>query len=130
MYIERHEVTLTVNADGDLTTYTSGNITGRILEIRLIQPVSGGLDSGADITITGETTGTAILAITNQNATSTTYRPRGGIVPITATGAGTASTYDGTRPILEPINIANERIKVVVAAGGVSLTATLHILVG
>lgn len=130
MFIERHVVTLTVDASGDLTTYTSANVTGRILEMRLVQPGSGGLDTGADITITGETTGTAILTITNQGATSTTYRPRGSVIPITATGAGTAMNYAATFPIEEYIYIANERIKVVVAAGGNALTATLHILVG
>lgn len=122
MYAERHQVAIVTAADGSFTGYTPV-LTGRVLGVRLD---SVDLDSGIDITITGESTGIAILALTDQGGSDATYYPRHQVCGPT----GTALTYDGTRTVNEPPLIVNERIKVLVAQGGNVKSGTLHLLVG
>lgn len=122
MYIESHTVTLTTDASGDCTAYSS-NVTGRILAIRY-KP--GTLDTGADLTITADATGAAIITLTNAGTSNVSYYPRVQVHGPT----GAALTYDGTRTINEPPFVSNERIKIVVAQGGNALTGTITFLVG
>lgn len=129
MHIDREIVTLTVNASGALTTYT-GRVTGRVLQLRYVVDATIPLDTGADLTITGEDTGVAIATITNVGTADLTWVIRQPTYPVANTGQGTAALYAATFPVLEPAYIAGERIKVVVAQGGTSKTGTLHIFIG
>src|SRR5262245_26973212 len=122
MHVERHQIAIVTDASGDFVGY-SPVVTGRVLGLRL-DVVD--LDSGADLTITGETTGTPILTITNQGGSDASYYPRVQVHGPTGTGL----TYDGTRTVNEPPVLAGERIKVVVAQGGNVKSATLHVLIG
>lgn len=129
MQTERHTLDLTVNADGDTTVYT-GVVSGRVLQLRYVPDGSAPLDTGADMTVTGETTGVAIATITNIGTSALTWAIRQSTYPVANTGQGTASLYAATFPRLEPVYVAAERIKVVVAAGGASKIGTLHVTVG
>jgi len=76
--------------------------------------------------VTGETTGLAIWAELNVNA-SATRAPR----QPTHSTAGAAALYAGSgTAVLDYVAVAQERIKVVVADGGNAKTGTVHITVG
>src|SRR6185436_13795262 len=126
MFIERHVLTLTVNASGAATVYTSKVVSGPVLQLRYIPDATTPLDTGADLTITGEDTGIAIATLSNIGTSAFTKLPRQATHGIT----GTALVYASTDPVAEPPYVAGERIKCVVAQGGVSLTGTLHLLIG
>lgn len=121
MHVERHVVTLTTDASGDVIGYTPV-VSGRVLGVRYVKT---DFANGADITVTAEATGEAILALTDQNASGTFY-PRQQVHGATGTGL----TYDGTRTMNEPVAVANDRIKIVVAQGGDTKTGTVHVVVG
>jgi hypothetical protein len=126
MFIERQILTLTVNASGDATVYSDKPLSGRVLQLRYVPHASTPLDTGADLTITGEDTGVAIATLTNIGTVGFTRVPRQATHGVT----GTALVYAGTDPVAEPVYLAGERVKVVVAAGGVSKTGTLHVVIG
>jgi len=121
MYVERQTVAITTASDGSATVY-SNNVTGRVLAVVL--SISG-LDNTADFTITAEATTEAILSLSNTN-TNAVYYPRTAV----HTTAGVAATFDGTHGILEPITLANDRVKIVVAQGGATKTGTVYVLIG
>lgn len=121
MYAERHAVALTTNGSGDATGYTPV-VSGRVLGVRYAKT---DFANGVNFTITAEATGEAILTLTDQNASGTFY-PRSQVHGPTGTGL----TLDGTRTASEPVVVANDRVKVVVAAGGDTKTGTVHVLIG
>lgn len=113
-YAERHVVNVVTDASGDATVYTSIPVSGQIHSITLVDV---DLDAGADFTITGEESGTPIMALTNKGATET-WLPR----VLEDDENGTALT---TRC---PVVIAKERIKIVVAQGGNVTSGAFHIV--
>ncbi len=125
MFIDRQVLTLSVDASGDATVY-SERVTGRVLQVRYVPHATTPLDTGADLTITGEDTTVAIATLTNIGTSAFTKVPRQPVHGVT----GTALVYAGTDAVAEPPYIAGERIKVVVVQGGVSKVGTLHILIG
>jgi|SRR6185436_20703680 len=126
MFIERHVLTLTVNASGAATVYTSKVVSGPVLQLRYIPDATTPLDTGADLTITGEESGVAIATLSNIGTSAFTKLPRQATHGVT----GTALVYASTDAVAEPVVVAGERIKVVVAQGGVSMTGALHVFVG
>ncbi len=125
MFPIRHALDLTVDAAGAATVYTPV-VNGRVLQLRYVPHASTPLDTNADVTITGEDTGVAIATLSNIGLSAFTKVPRQATHGVT----GTALVYAGSDPVTEPPYIAGERIKVVVAQGGVSKVGTLHLLVG
>lgn len=125
MHVDLHTLDLTVNASGDATVYTPA-IAGRVLQIRYKPHASTPLDTNADLTITGETTGLEIATLSNIGTSAFTKVPRHTTHGIT----GTALVYAGTDPVAEPPYVAGERIKVVVAQGGNAKIGTLYLLIG
>lgn len=121
MQAEKHSVSLTTNASGAATAY-SPNVTGRILAV-IYTKVD--FADGVDFTITLEGTAEPILTLTNQNAGAVFY-PRVQVQDETGAGA----TLDGTRKMREPVVAVNDRVKVVVAAGGDTKTGTITVVVG
>lgn len=119
-YAERHSVTITVDASGDGTGYSPA-VSGRITSI---QYVKTDYANGVDFTVTLEATGEAIMIGTDVNA-SANYYPRVGVTD----AAGAAATLDGTRLLRDCVIAANDRVKIVVASGGVSKTGTFRIVV-
>jgi hypothetical protein len=115
-------VSLAVNASGAATAY-SVPVMGRVLAV-LYTP--GTLDTGADLTITTETTLQTILTLTNAGTSALVKYPR---VPV-HDETGAAATLDGTRAARDYAFVCNERIKIVVAQGGVSLTGSIAFVIG
>ena len=121
-FIQRHTVVVTVNASGDAVAYTAEPVNGFLLGLAYVKTDYA---NGVDFTITAETGGAAIWTGTDVNASTAIY-PRAQVYST----AGAGPTYDGTRQVCEPVPLANERIKIVVANGGVSTTGTFHFYVG
>lgn len=123
MFAERHEVSLTTDASGDCVAYT-GVITGRILGIRYVKPVSGGFDNGVAFACTLEATGQAVWSQSSVNASATVY-PTAQVHSILG-----AAAVNGTDPVLSHITAAKDRLKIVVSSGGNVKAGTVHVIVG
>ncbi len=63
-YINRQSVAVTTDTNGDATAYSAG-LEGAVWSVLYKPAASNALDTGADITITEEDTGKAIVTITN-----------------------------------------------------------------
>lgn len=120
MDVQRHSVAITVDASGDGTGFTPV-VTGRVVSI---QYVKTDYANGIDFVVTGETSGIAVMTGTDVNA-SATFAPR----MATHSIAGAASLYAATFAVLDHIYVAKERIKIVVAQGGVSTSGTFLVTV-
>lgn len=127
MYVERLAVSITTDANGDATVYTDKPVTGYVLAIRYAKPVASPLADTVDFVITGETSGIAIATWSDNTAS-------GQIAPRMATHAvadASALLYAALgAAVCDPIPVANERIKTVVAQGGATLNGTLYFYVG
>ena len=120
-YAERHEVAVTTAADGTATVFTPV-VTGKVSQIRYVKT---DFTNGVDFTITSEATGETIWTQTNVDA-SVTVAPR---QPVHDT-AGAASLYAGAgEPVEDYISLANDRVKIVIAAGGNAKTGTFHVVI-
>lgn len=122
MHAQRYVVPVTVDASGDATAYTPV-VTGRVLQIHYVKTDYA---NGVDFAITAEATGQQLWVQLDQNA-SAIKAPR----QPTYDGVGVASLYAaGGEPVEDHIYLANDRVKIVVAAGGVSKTGTFHVVIG
>lgn len=127
MFIERHDFTLTTDSSGNATVYSTGIATGLIRQIRYVPDGTNPLATGADLTITGETTGLVIDTLTDIGTSATQWAPR----QATSSVAGAASLYAAAgTAVNDQIGISQERIKVAVAQGGNVKTGVLYIWVG
>jgi hypothetical protein len=126
MYITRYGLTLTVDASGDATVYTSDPVMGRVLQLRYVPDGTSPLDTNADLTITGEITGVAVATLSNIGTSAFTKVPRQATHGVT----GTALVYAAADAVSEPVYLAGERVKCVVAQGGNAKTGTLYVTVG
>lgn len=116
----RQAVTVVTIADGSATAY-SDTITGKISQIRYVKT---DFAAGVDFTITSEATGETIWTESDVNA-SATRAPR----QPTHSTAGVAALYaGGGAAVNDHIALANDRIKIVIAAGGDTKTGTFHIV--
>ncbi|MER8540253.1 hypothetical protein [Mesorhizobium sp. M0520] len=123
MHVERKTVAITTAADGSATAYTEGAATGRILQARYVKT---DFADGVDFTITSEATGETIWQQSDVNA-SATVAPR----QPTHSTAGVAALFAAAgAAVNDHIAIANDRIKIVIAAGGNAKTGTFHFLIG
>ena len=97
-------------SDGTATGYSGRTFNGKLVAIQYIKEDYA---NGVDFTITSEETGQTIWTQSDVNASATKY-------PLTqaCSTAGVAATLDGTRALLVPIALTNERIKVEIAQGG------------
>jgi hypothetical protein len=121
MAVRRFVVPMTVAADGTGTFYTPP-VYGKVVSLRYVKT---DFANGVDFTVTAETTTEGIWAESDVNASGTRY-PRAATHSI----AGVAALYaSGGVAVLAPIALGGDRIKVVVAQGGVSTTGTLHVTV-
>lgn len=119
--MRRHAVTVTTAADGTVTAY-SPRLTG---EVHQIEYVKTDYADGVDFTITGEATGVGLWTEANVNA-SAVRAPR----QATHSNAGVAALYAaGGTAVLDRIAMANDRVKIVLAAGGNAKVGTFYILV-
>lgn len=116
MYAERHDVTVTTASDGTATAY-SPYLTGRV---HAISYVKTDFAVGVDFTITADVSGQSLWTDTNIDA-SETVRP---VLAASIGGTGAASTLTEV-----PVVLVNERVKIVIAAGGSTKTGTFSIIV-
>ncbi len=121
MQAEKYSVALTTIADGSVTGYTPP-VTGRILSVRYEK---NDFANGVDFAVTGEDSGESIWAENDVNASTIRY-PRSQVHDTD----GTLLTRDGTRKVCEPIVLANERVKIVIAQGGNVKSGTVHVIIG
>jgi len=116
-YAVRHTIDVTTAADGSATAYTPGAVNGYVISV---QYVKTDFANGSTMTLTAETTGTAIWAESNVDA-SATRAPRGATHGTT----GTIAPWG----VLDKIAIADERLKLVIANGGDTKTGTFYVTV-
>lgn len=121
MYAERHTVALTTDGDGNATGYTPV-VTGRVISIRYVKT---DFADGVDVVVTAEATGEVIWDEDDVNA-SATRAPR----QATHSVAGVAALYAaGGAAVNDHIVVAQDRVKIVVASGGVAKSGTFHVVV-
>ena len=119
-YAERHAITVVTASDGSATAY-SPVVTGKVSRIVY---VATDYAAGVDFTITAEATGETIWTELNVNA-SATKAPR----QATHSTAGVAALYAaGGTAVNDKIALANDRVKIVIAAGGNAKTGTFHLI--
>lgn len=115
------------SAKADIVTDASGNATVYLTHglnrkpngfLVCLKYTPGTLDTGADLTITGEDSGIPIMTKSNAGTSTVWYCPRALPNAVADGAAGTVAT--------EYIPIKDERIKVVVAQGGNVLTGSIE----
>jgi hypothetical protein len=115
------------SAKADIVTDASGNATVYLTHglnrkpngfLVALKYTPGTLDTGADLTITGEDSGIPIMTKLNAGTSTVFYYPRA-LINQVADGAAGASG-------VERIPIRDERIKVVVAQGGNVLAGSIE----
>lgn len=103
--------TIVTNASGDATVYLTHGLNRKLNGFLVaLKYTPGTLDTGADLTITGEDSGIPILTKANAGTSIVFYYPR---ALLNAVADGAESTNAS-----EFIPIKDERIKVVVSGGG------------
>jgi len=118
---QRFTVTAAVDGSGDFTGYTPV-VNGMI---HAVEYVKTDYANGVDFTITTEVTLQGVWTESDVNAAKT-VAPR----QPTHSAVGVASLYAAAgEPVETLIAATNERIKIVVASGGVSKTGTFHVII-
>ena len=127
MFTQRFTVAMATDGSGAQTTYTSDVVNGRVMSVRYVVDGTNPLATGGSVTVTGETTGLPIIAISAIGTTSTQFYPRAA----TCDTSAAASLYAaGGTAVTDKITLAGERIKVVIASGGTSKVGTLYFTIG
>ena len=118
-YTQRQTVAVTTAADGSATAY-SDPVSGKVSQIRYVKT---DFADGSTITITAETTGENLWVQTGVNA-SATVAPR----QATHSTAGVASLFAAAgTAVTDKIALFSDRIKIAIASGGNTKTATFYI---
>jgi len=119
-YAQRLVVPVTTAADGSATAY-SEVCTGKLSQIRY---VATDFANGVGFTITAEATGETLWAEAAVNA-SATRAPR----QATHSTAGVAALYAAAgTAVNDKIALANDRVKIVIAAGGNVKSGVFHVV--
>lgn len=105
--LQQTTTAIATDGSGDATVYLGSKMRGLLLALKY---TPGSIETGADITITGETSGIPILTKENAGTSDVFFYPRALANAVADGAAGTNSQ--------EYIPLAEERIKVVVANGG------------
>ena len=107
--------TITTTAGGAATVYLGSKIRGLLVSMKYSP---GDIATGADLTITGDTSGVPILTVTDAGVSDVFYYPRALTNAVATAAAGSTSS--------EFIPLVRDRIKVVVAQGGATKTGTIE----
>lgn len=119
-YAQRVSVPVTVDASGAATAYSSV-LTGKLSAIHYVKT---DFADGVDFTVTLESTGEGIWTESNVNAAASRY-PR---VP-THDQVGTPLLYAAAgAAVRDKMAIAQDRVKIVIAQGGVSKSGAFTIV--
>jgi len=112
----RTTASITTDSSGDATVFLGGNVHGWILQVKYLP---GSIATGADLVVTGETSGTPILTVTNAGTSDAWYYPRAVVNEVADASADTNRVR---------IPIFDERIKVVVAQGGSAAAGSIELI--
>jgi hypothetical protein len=119
-------VALTTNGSGAATGYTP-TCSGLVRAIAYVPHATTPLDTNADIVVTGNTTGVAILTKANIGLSATSWHPRVGVCAV-ADGAALLYASGGTA-VADLVPVADEAIKIVVAQGDSGKSGTFYFFV-
>jgi len=115
------KIDIVTNSSGAATVHLSHGLNRKLNGFLVcIKYTPGTIDTGADLTITGEESGIPILTITNAGTSVVFWYPR---ALINAVADGAAATNAS-----EFIPIKDERIQVVVANGGDTKTGSIEVI--
>lgn len=114
-YAERHSIAVTTAVGGAATVY-SPIVTGRVASIAYVKT---DFADGVDFSITGADSGVVIWAEDNVNAAKVMSPVQA--AHLNTSGAASAFTQN-------PVVVANERIKIIIAAGGDGKIGTFNIV--
>lgn len=127
MFVERHEFAVTTDASGNATVFNSRPARGLVRQIRYVPDGTSPLDTGADVTISGERSGVVVYNQSNIGTSAFEKAPRIPTHDIT----GAASLYAATgEPVEDLFAVADERLKLVVAQGGNAKAGVFHVWIG
>jgi hypothetical protein len=122
--MKRYKVTVTTAADGTATGYTP-RLSGKVHQIEYVKDGANGYANGVDFPITGEATGVKLWTLADVNA-SAMVAPR----QPTHSQAGVAALYAAAGTgVQDKVGLANDRVKIVLAQGGVSKVGVFHVLI-
>lgn len=124
MSITSYKVTVTTDGSGNASEKTLP-ITGFLEHVGYTPHGSTPLDTGADLDITGESSGIVVANHDNIGTSPFTRAYR----QATHGVDGAAATYDGTEPVLTRIALAGERLAVAIANGGAAKSGTFEFVV-
>lgn len=124
MAMQRVIIAATTAADGSFTGYSQHPVNGHVEHMRYT-PGASPIDTNGDIDVTGESSGVVVADHDNIGLTAFTKAYRSATHDIN----GVAATYDGTRPVLNKVAIAGERLKLVIANGGNATSGTFEFVV-
>lgn len=117
----RHDISITTATNGAVTTYSTLPAHGRVHQIAISLATSGQMAATGTITISGEVTGDTIWTKTATGSRCVAPRKP------TLTSAGAVFATAAGNPVPQYFVVSGERIKVVVAGGGVTKTATVRV---
>lgn len=117
----------TTTAGGAATIYTTNIPQGNVKKIRYVPDATNPLDAGADIVITEEASGGAILTKANIGAAAVEWSPRDATH---AVADGSAALFAAAGAAVNDVAgppVFESRIKIVIAQGGNALaTGTFY----
>lgn len=118
----RHDITVTTATNGTATGTSTCEAWGRVLQIQIALPTSGQIVSTGVITVKG--------AVSNETIWTKTATGSRVVCPrkSTLTSAGAVFATAAGNPVPSYFHVANEKIKVVVAGGGVTKTGTVRVI--
>lgn len=126
MTIER-VISPVTSSTGGSTAYSTGAITGEIISVGYEPDATSPFATTSDFTITLEKTGQQILSATDVDAAFI----KAPVQPA-VDQSGDPLTFSSGAPLSElvrPIHAVNDRVKVVVAAGGAGKTGAFRVTV-
>lgn len=126
-YVRKETITVTTNGSSASTAYIPADgspaFNGRLSSI-IYSTTATEYSTTVDFTITVEGTGEPVWAQSNVDA-SATVAPR----QATHDKVGVASLYETGQAVEDYYRLADDRIKIVLAQGGVSKTGTFTVIV-
>ena len=116
--LHQYTISITTDADGAATVYSSRKITGRVVALKY---APGTIDTGAGLVVTGETTEVAVLTKASAGTSNVWYYP---LAVSNQVADGAASAISEV-----PVWLHSERLKVVVASGGNAASGEISLFI-
>jgi hypothetical protein len=119
-------VAVTTAAGGGATGYTQP-VSGLVRAIAYVPDVTAPLDTNADIVVSGNTSGMAILTKQNIGTAAVQWHPRAATVAVA--DASELLYAAGGTAVCDLIPVADEAVKIVVTNGDASKKGTFYVFV-